>query len=382
MSERKRILFQIGLFITTFLTTTVAGAEWSYGRSLISADYDWIFTWQDFSHGLEFSIPFLLILTIHEFGHYFAAKFHKVKVSLPYYIPIPPLILPFSIGTFGAVIRIREKIYSKKQNFDIGLAGPLAGFIMALVVLLYGFTHLPDPEYIFQHHPEYAKYGLNYADHVYGDQQQRGWDIVLGKNLVFLFFERYVADPSRVPNPHEIMHYPVLFAGFLALVFTFLNLFPVGQLDGGHVAYGLFGYKTHKIIASVFFIGLLIYAGLGFVTPNDEHLPFWIAGSILFLYTALMGFGLSQRDTLMYSLILFAVMFFLSWQFPTLKGYSGWLLFVLIIGRFVGVRHPPTEIEEPLDTKRIILGWIALVIFVICFVPTPITIAEPIVSKP
>src|SRR5687768_15140431 len=111
-SDQKRVLIQLGLFITTFITTTLAGAEWTYGRSIFMPDY----SWQDFVSGLEFSIPFLLILTVHEFGHYFIAMYHKVKATLPYYIPMPPL--PFSIGTMGAVIRLREK-YTPKNKTSI-----------------------------------------------------------------------------------------------------------------------------------------------------------------------------------------------------------------------------------------------------------------------
>jgi membrane-associated protease RseP (regulator of RpoE activity) len=121
-SDQKRVLLQLVLFIITFITTTLAGAEWTYGRSIFAPNY----SWSDFFSGLEYSVPFLLILTVHEFGHYFAARYHKIKVSLPYYLPMPPM--QFSIGTMGALIRLREKVYSKKQNFDIGLAGPLAGF--------------------------------------------------------------------------------------------------------------------------------------------------------------------------------------------------------------------------------------------------------------
>ena len=385
-SDQKRVLLQLGLFITTFITTTIAGVEWIYGKSLMASDYTWIFTWQDFLNGMQFSVPFLLILTVHEFGHYFMAKFHKVKVSLPYYIPFPPMILPLSFGTFGAVIRIRQKVYSKKQNFDIGLAGPLAGFIVALIVLYYGFTHLPEPEYVFQFHPDYKAYGLNYADFVYENPKERAIDVFVGKNLLFLFFENYVADPSRVPNPHEIMHYPIILAGFFALIFTFLNLLPIGQLDGGHVAYGLFGFKKHRIIASVVFIALLFYAGIGVVTPRDdpESLLYWVPGGIAFLYFAISGLGLPKRDTLMYALLMFAILFVISWLFPTWKGYPGWLLFGFLIGRFIGIQHPPSEIEEPLDLKRIILGWLSLVIFIICFAPAPLTltITQAIVDKP
>lgn len=377
-SDQKRVLLQLALFITTFITTTIAGAEWTYGRSVFMPDY----SWSDFFSGLQFSVPFLLILTVHEFGHYFAAKYHKIKVTLPYYLPMPPL--QFSIGTMGAVIRLREKVFSKKQNFDIGLAGPLAGFVMALAVLFYGFTNLPEPEYIFQIHPEYEAYGLNYADHVYENPKQSFFDPIIGKNLLFLFFETYVADPDRMPNPHEIMHYPLIFAGFLSLIFTFLNLLPIGQLDGGHVVYGLFGFKTHRIIASVIFVAFLFYASIGVVTPSDdpETLLYWVPGGIAFLYFALTGLGLPKRDTLMYALIMFAVLFVLGWLYPTLEGYSPFLLFGFLIGRLIGIQHPPAEIEEPLDTKRIVLGWLSLIIFVICFSPAPLTINLVIVDQP
>jgi membrane-associated protease RseP (regulator of RpoE activity) len=304
------------------------------------------------------------------------AKYHKIKATLPYYIPMPPL--PFSIGTLGAVIRLKSKIHSKKQNFDVGLAGPLAGFVMTLIVLFYGFTHLPEPEYIFQIHPEYEQYGLNYADHVYQDLPVNVPDVTFGKNLLFLFFENMVADPARVPNPHELMHYPFLFAGFLSLVFTCLNLLPIGQLDGGHVVYGLFGYRIHKIVATVAFFALLLYAGVGAIDLNpgqdSSELPLWIGGALLFLYMSLYSLGLPPKDTLMYALLILAFLLLISWQFPTLKGYSPWLLYIFIIGRFIGIRYPPAEIEEPLDNKRIILGWLALLVFIISFSPAPIVI--------
>lgn len=346
--EQRRVIIQVTLFILTFITTTLAGAEWTYGKSVFMPDY----SWQDFFSGLEFSVPFLLILTVHEFGHYFVAMYHKVKATLPYYIPMPPL--PFSIGTLGAVI-IRSKAHSKKQDFDIGIAGPLAGFAIALVVLFYGFTHLPEPEYIFQIHPEYKKYGLDYAGTVYTNRGDSIIDVSIGRNLVFAFFENVVADPERMPNPHEIMHYPLLFAGYLSLMFTWLNLLPIGQLDGGHVVYGLFGFKTHRIIASIFFIGFLFYSGLGFFAGEDiidsngdrGNILLWVGGAIGFVYLALSGLGLPKRDTIMYALIMVAVLLLLSWLYPTLQGYSGWLVFLLILGKFIGIQHPPSELEEP-----------------------------------
>ena len=368
--EQRTILIQILLFVATFVTTTIAGAEWTYGKSVYVE-----FTWADFVSGMSFSIPFLLILTVHELGHYFTALHHKVKSSLPYYIPFPPF--PLSIGTMGALIRLRSKIHSTKQNFDIGIAGPLAGFVMALIILWYGFATLPPAEYIFQIHPEYEQYGLQYADHVY--QSKEGIiDVNIGKNLLFLFFEKVVADPSRMPNVHEIMHYPYLFAGFLALVFTSLNLLPIGQLDGGHVLYGLVGYKTHRLVASGFFVAFMFYAGLGleYIHPSLplSDLQWSIPLYGVFLYFCFKGLGLPMRDTIMYTLVVFAAQFVLTVLYPTLQGYSGWLLFGFVIGRFLGIQHPPTEIEEPLDDTRRILGWIAIAIFILCFTPNPIEI--------
>jgi membrane-associated protease RseP (regulator of RpoE activity) len=366
--ETRRVIFQIMLFIATFITTTIAGAEWAYGKSVYID-----FTWADFFSGMHFSIPFLLILTVHEFGHYFTAMYHKVKSSLPYYIPIPPF--PLSIGTMGAVIRLRSRIHSTKQNFDIGIAGPLAGFVIAILVLVYGFTNLPPAEYIFQIHPEYEQFGLTYADHVYGPKEGV-IDVVIGKNLLFLFFEKFVADPARMPNPHELMHYPYLFAGFLALVFTSLNLLPIGQLDGGHVLYGLVGFKIHRVVASVFFILFMFYAGLGSEYIHASRplgeLQWSIPLYVLFLYFCFTGLKLPVRDTVMYALLVFAIQFSASVLYPNVHGYSGWLLFGFVLGRFLGILHPPTEIEEPLDNKRKILGWIAIAIFIVSFTPNPI----------
>lgn len=390
--EQRRVLIQALLFVLTFVTTTLSGTEWTNGKSIFYSDYKW----NDFLIGMKFSIPFLLILTVHEFGHYFTAIYHKVRTSLPYYIPIPPIFL--SIGTLGAVIRIRSKVYSNIQHFDIGLAGPLSGFIIAIIVLFYGYKTLPPPEYIFEVHPEYEAYGLDYPDHVYTkdflreraleqgipeDQLSAIPDISIGSNLIMDFFASYVADPARVPNPHELMHYPFLFAGFIALFFTSLNLLPIGQLDGGHVIYGLFGRTGHKIIATVFFLVLLIYSGLGYVDIREEkeQLSWLIPAGVLFYYLCLQGLGLSARDTLMYALLIVLFLLGMAWFFPNVKGYSGWLFFGLIVGRLLGVYHPPSEIEQPLDTKRQVLGWICLLIFILSFSLQPLILMEMDLSK-
>lgn len=413
--ETSRILIQIALFIATFVSTTMAGNEWAYGRNIFfTADYGW----HDFVNGLSFSIPLLLILTVHEFGHYFVALYHKVKTSLPYYIPIPPIPFLPSIGTMGAVIRLRSRPYSNIQNFDIGLAGPLAGFIVALFIMVYAFMTLPPAEHVFKFHPEYEQYGLNYADSVYTEKyisrearkrmkeykdaealrieeaikenrepekprevteaDFRGIDFQIGSNLAFVLLGKLFAEPDRIPNPHEIMHYPVLLACCIALLFTCLNLLPIGQLDGGHVVYGLFGFKTHRVIATVFFIALMFYSGLGlpilsFAQPKEE-LALWTIGYIVFLFVAFQGLRLPARDTWMWALIIAAVQFLLMFLFPGIQGYQGWLLFGLLVGRLVGVLHPRSEVELPLDPKRVVLGWISLFIFIVCFSPAPIVI--------
>lgn len=373
--ETKRILFQVALFVTTFITTTLAGAEWAYSRSVFMEDY----TWQDFTNGFAFSVPLLAILTAHEFGHYFVAMYHKVKASLPYYIPLPPI--PFLFGTMGAVIRLRTRPVSNIQNFDIGVAGPVAGFIVALVIMFYGFKTLPPADHIFRFHPEYEQYGSKYADVVYTPEYAKAHgpvlDVTIGTNLLFWIYAQTVADdPSHVPNTHEIMHYPVLFACYLALFFTCLNLLPIGQLDGGHVVYGLFGYKTHRIIATVTFFALIFYSGLGlqYIDPSlpQDNLLLGIAGYLLFLFASFKGLNLPLRETLMYVLLMFAVQFSLMVYMPGIKGYEGWLLFAFIVGRFIGTGYPASEIEQPLDPKRVLVGWLALLMFVLCFSPAPI----------
>jgi membrane-associated protease RseP (regulator of RpoE activity) len=377
-ARTKSILIHSSLFIATLITTTFAGAEWTYGKSAFLADFSWSpdYTWSDFASGLPYSLSFLFILTVHEFGHYFTAIYNKVKATLPYYIPLPPIT--FLFGTLGAVIRIKSLIPSRQQNFDIGIAGPLAGFVAAIGILTYGFLTLPSPEYIFQFHPEYEQFGLSYAEHVYnGIFLQPGTaDIILGKNLIFTFFEKFIGDPSRVPNSHEIIHYPLLFAGYLSLIFTCLNLIPIGQLDGGHVLYGLIGYEWHKRVATVLYGLFVIYTGLGFVSPAEstDVLIYKIPIGIAFLFLCFTGFRLSKKDTLMTSLIVFVVLFFLALFFPALKGSTNWWPFVLLIGRFAGVAHPPSPIEAPLTFGRKILGWLALLIFILCFTPNPLEV--------
>lgn len=368
----KRYFIHGCLFLLTLITTTLAGTEWIEGKFIF---YSEGYTWNDFLNGLYFSIPFLGILTAHEFGHYFVAKFHKVKTSLPYFLPMWfGFIGAPSLGTLGAIIRLDSITRSRKQYFDIGIAGPLAGFVVALLVLTYGFANLPPKEDIFKIHPEYAQYGLDYPKYVYNDSTE---SIIMGSNLLFEFFKTQVADPDLLPHDNELMHYPFIFAGFLALFFTALNLIPVGQLDGGHVLYGLIGAKGHRYVASAVFVLFVFFAGLGLFTPYDpmEEL-LWAPIYVGFLYLVFSSMPLKlNRDKLMLAVAVFTLQFLISYFDPTIIGFEGWLLFAFVIGRFLGVQHPPVSINTPLDTKRKILGWIALIIFVLCFSPSPLIIA-------
>jgi membrane-associated protease RseP (regulator of RpoE activity) len=397
MSPNTRTHFiQAALFIATVITTTMAGAEWMYGntfsfvidfiRSLIklTSGEEVPFPgeamgWDHFIKGFQFSIPFLAILTIHEFGHYFTAKIHKVKVTLPYYIPLW-FGISQSIGTMGAFIRITSVVRSRLKFFDIGIAGPLAGFVAALVVLWYGFTHLPPPEYIFTIHPEYARYGLSYPQFVY---ENSAGNIALGDNLLFWFFKTYVADPARLPHAYEMIHYPFIFAGYLALFFTSLNLIPIGQLDGGHILYGLIGKKKFDVVAPVLFGIFVFYAGLGifrpesFATARDQDFYnqlLYLFFYIYFIYICFRRACDTPTTALMISLIIVVAQFGVSYLRPDMEGYSGFLPFIFILGRFLGIKHPETEQNEPLNLPRILLGVFALIVFIISFSPMPFII--------
>jgi len=376
----KKVVTQISLFVLTFITTTIAGAEWMFGKWLFFGEET--LSIEELKAALQYSIPFLLILTVHEFGHYFAAQYHKIKVTLPSYIPLWLGFIGFpSFGTMGAFIRIKDIILSRRHYFDVGVAGPLAGFVIAIGVIWYGFTHLPEPEYIFKIHPEYQQYGLDYADHVY--QDQKGVSILFGDNILYWFFKEYVVeDKSQLPHPNEMIHYPFLLAGYLALFFTALNLLPIGQLDGGHVIFGMFGEKTSRILNQIFFISFIFYAGLGWVYPemltnsSTQNVLGFIAmvGIYLyFLYLSLRSMIEDKRNRLFVATIIFAVQYLIT-SLTDFQGYGGWLLFAFLVGRVLGVYHPKVVDNRPLDTKRMIIGVIAIIVFIISFSPRPLII--------
>lgn len=401
MTDHKRQRTQLILFVLTFFSTTAAGAEWIYGHFLLSGDLSWAQFWD----GMEYSVPFLLILTCHEFGHYLTAKYHNIKVTLPYYLPLWLLgIIPL-FGTMGAYIRIQEAIESRTKYFDVGVAGPIAGFVIAIGVIWYGFANLPEPDYIYEIHPEYESFGsdfsvlydidtvlyksdfpnenrINYS--ILPDSMEyssnRGVSFLFGPNLLFYLMEEYVVeDKSRMPHPNEMIHYPWLMVGFLSLFFTSINLLPIGQLDGGHVVFGVFGERRSRQISEILFTLFVFYAGLGVISPESmqgtnggEPLNF-IVKLILYIYFLYLCFTSmieSRKNRLMMATIILAVQYVCTALFQ-IQGYYGWMLFALIIGRFLGVYHPPVADNRPLTKGRIAVAILALIIFILSFSPYP-----------
>lgn len=378
IKQNRTLLIQITLFIVTLITTTLTGAEFIFGGSFFFGKVP--MGWHEFVQGLSYSVPFLGILTVHEFGHYFMAKKHKTEVTLPYYIPLwfGGLGGFSTIGTLGAFIRIKDRIQSRIKYFDIGIAGPLAGFVAAVGVLWYGFTHLPSIDYIFELFPVLKQYGTDYGKFL--ETSPDYLNIKLGDSLLFKFFQDYIAD-GYLPHPYLYTNYPIIFAGYLSLFFTALNLFPIGQLDGGHILYGLIGDRAFNIVSPILFIGFVFYAGLGFFKVDEFFtLDELIIGKFMvyigFVYLCFSRITENLITNLLISLSVVAIQLIISYFYPTIEGYSGFLAFGLMIGRFLGIYHPPTYDKQPLTLERQILGWLALLVFILCFTPKPFTIIQ------
>src|SRR5699024_5145769 len=318
-------------------------------------------------------------LGVHEFGHYFASLYHKIKVTLPYFIPIP-----LGIGTMGAVIRIKQKINDSHKLFDVGAAGPLAGFVVSLTVLLVGFATLPDASYIqqFDGHESVKTYVSQHGSYPESPQAETsGQTLTAGNTLLYGFLASFF---DNVPPMWEMYHYPFLFAGWLGLFFTALNLMPLGQLDGGHILYSLIGYKKHRTVARLFFGLLVTLAGI-------EAIPF--------IHLSLAEYGLSFHlvSWLIWAGILFILLrkaFHnnLSWilgiMIISLAATAGylylyvgqisasnsliWLIWSFFTAFLVGIEHPPALYERPLDSTRTFLGWTSMAIFVLCISPNPL----------
>ena len=369
LSPGRTAALHIGLFLITLVTTTLAGVQLTRGGlGFLPLD---VFAlrgaalWSELQRGLWFSLPFLGVLTVHEFGHYFVARHNRVRTSLPYYVPFP-----LGLGTFGAIIRIRDRIFSRREFFDIGLAGPLAGFLVAVPLLIYGFTHLPPLDYLFRVHPEYARFGADYARYVYPPGSA---GLTLAKPLLYQWLETAFADPARLPHANELLHYPVLLAGALSLFFTALNLLPMGQLDGGHILYGLLGLRRFNRLVLWLFIGFVFYAGLGLFSLGSDWQSWLYGGPVYAGYLALLFWRVlpTPRRGLLLAAGIWAAQLAVAELVPHVQGNPGWLVFGLLLGRLTGIYHPPAPDERPLSAGRRVLGWVMVAIFVLCFTPSP-----------
>jgi membrane-associated protease RseP (regulator of RpoE activity) len=301
-ASRRRTWLNVFLFAATLVSVFMAGSLFLYAE-----------TWNlALLNGLQFMAALMGILACHEAGHFFMARRNRVDASLPYFIPLPPFISMF--GTMGAVIVMRGRIRSRDALMEVGAAGPIAGMIVALPVLLVGLARCPV-----------------------GPIPEGGW--IEGQSILYILAKWIVVGP--IPAGHDIYvdQSPLAWAGWIGLLVTMLNLIPIGQLDGGHVFYAMWG-KLH-VRASRLFHGALFALGAGVMIHGA-----WAASSA----------GLAGTEFWL------AVMPGISWM------VLGCLL--LVLGRLskTGLRHPPTD-DETLSPGRRALGFVCLAIFVLTFMP-------------
>jgi membrane-associated protease RseP (regulator of RpoE activity) len=245
--------------------------------------------------GLIFSSSLLAILAAHESGHYLFCRYYGVDATLPFFIPQPPLLIP---GTFGAFIRMKSPVPSRRALFDIGLAGPLAGFAVMVPIAFAGVLT------------------VNHVPLVAGEGGAGG-GIYFNDPLLF----RLIAWAFKIDLANSVTNSFYLAAWFGALV-TALNLMPVGQLDGGHGAYATFGKAGHFWIGRAVFVAMVALSVLGWLWHRSP----------------------------------------------------AWFLFIVLLLIMLRVRHPQPEQMEPLGLARTIIGLITLIVFILCFLPFPITI--------
>jgi membrane-associated protease RseP (regulator of RpoE activity) len=234
-------IVNVVLFLATLVTTTIAGAL-NHGVPPQRLAEDW-------AEGLPFSLTLMAILAAHEMGHYVLARLHGVRVTLPFFLPGPPVLT----GTFGAFIRMRSQPRNRRDLFDIGAAGPWAGLLLAVPAVVYGLMLselAPIP-------PSYS--GINFGDSL------------LFKGIVRMVF-------GRIPYGFDIMLHPIALAGWFGLFVTVLNLLPVGQLDGGHVVYALLG-RWHRWVARTFLVFTVVVGFFGW--------PGWFLWAVLMLFVGL-----------------------------------------------------------------------------------------------
>jgi len=292
-----RVWRHVALLLVTIATTTLAGAfHWAaFVADFETANSVRLAIPSLLLHGLWYSLPILAILGCHEMGHYLACRYYDVDASLPFFLPAP---FPLT-GTFGAFIRIREPIPTKPMLFDIGIAGPIAGFLAAVPALVLGLSmsrviQLPPVE------------------------EMSGGFVELGEPLLFQLVAWLLW--GSPPEGYSLNLHPMAFAAWFGLIATALNLFPIGQLDGGHISYAVLGRRSSTLTLGMVAVALLLA---------------WFS--------------------------------------------SSWIVWtVLVVGMLLmfGRHHPRTFDEDrPLDRTRLLLALVALAMLVVCFTPAPI---EPI----
>lgn len=292
----------LALFLATVVSVFFAGAAYVMPDApSVSA------LLHELHRGWTFAVPLLTILLFHEFGHYFAARAHGVDASLPFFIPMP--VSPF--GTMGAVISMKDRIKSRNALLDIGAAGPLAGLLVAIPVLVIGLMQSP-------------------VGPVTGSGYQEG------QSLLYIAMKRIILGP--IPPGHDVFLSPVAFAGWAGLLVTMLNLLPIGQLDGGHVAYALFGPRQNRLSRLV----------------HQVPLVFFAVNLARFLPPAL---AVGTRDAIEQ-----AVSNSLFWLF--------WYGVLYLLRRVGGADHPPTEPGQ-LSPARKVIAVVTLLFFVLLVMPTP-----------
>lgn len=289
----------IALFVATIVTTFIAG--YAQGGS--------------FASGLSFSSALIFILGSHEMGHYMYGRKYGIDITPPYFIPAPPVISP--IGTFGAFIKIKSRISSKRALFDIGVAGPILGIIAVLPVLYIGLS--------MSRIVSVSEFG----DHA---------GITLGSSPIFSFFVWMIL--GDIPAGKDVLLHPVAFAGWIGLLVTALNLIPSGQLDGGHIIYSVFGKWTHYLASNLSVVTLVIM-GLG--TKSLVEL-----------------FEIANYDIPVPQVLLF-------------EGWAGWLVWAFFL-TLMGGNHPATTYEEyDIGIKRKIVAFVTLLLLIGCFTPSPVS---------
>jgi membrane-associated protease RseP (regulator of RpoE activity) len=288
--------------ITVFTTTLVGGFHYAgfisdFSRVPVATPLS-LTDWRFYLHGLWYSATILSILGAHELGHYLACRYYQVDASRPFFIPMPPLPpLPSLTGTLGAFIRIREPIPTKRMLFDIGAAGPFAGFLVALPALFVG-TALSPVVALPKDTSTYMSLG----------------DPLLLKIASWLTW-------GSIPDGYSMNMHPMLFGTWFGLLATALNLFPIGQLDGGHITYAVLGRRSSGV--TIVAIGVAI--GLTFLSSS------WLVWTVLLIAMTLA----------------------------------------------MGPHHPRTIDEEiPLDRTRLWLAVAALVILILCFTYNPIQLPD------